>query len=630
MDIMYADDDRMLAWIKLHAAFNHLGAIDIETTWLEDNPWKDKPELICTAITFDGETAFVFRGAEELELVRDILERNPFIMHNGLFDRLILKEFFDFDVELKHDTMAMQYLLDPDRPKSLEILSEDYLGLPPYKDVDYKNILTEPFEKVAQMNAEDVCRTYNLFDPLKEQINADPDLSRVYQWILMPAVNTLIDITQNGIPLDKDKLEDLTEETTAEVALLLSKLEDATPIPDPEYYEKGWPKPAYWRVKTHGAYDGHIFNPGSWKQVAHILFDLWDLEPLEWNTDADGNRTTPSTNADVLLRLETHHTTGKKQEWLHQLRSYRKATKLLTYFTSWPNLVDDSGWLHPRYKPLHTVTGRLSSQGPNIQNVPRLKEVRSCFGNADGYVWMKADYSQIELRLAALAAGETTMLEAYRNGDDLHRLTAKLILGDDSDKARQVGKVLNFGLLYGAGPATLQRIARSEYGVFFTLPEAKTYKHNFFEAYPNLKRWHKQCEREICGSGVSRSPLGRVRYLPKARIPSYVDDMWAKKMAAVREGINHRVQSFASDILLVSMNRVAAQLVTHEAKIVAEVHDEIDLLVPESFVRSVAYMVKTTMEDTSWLNKHGISLGVPMLATIETGNSWGELKEYQQ
>ena len=105
--------------------------------------------------------------------------------------------------------------------------------------------------------------------------------------------------------------------------------------------------------------------------------------------------------------------------------------------------------------------------------------------------------------------------------------------------------------------------------------------------------------------------------------------MWAQKMAAVREGINHRIQSYASDILLGSMNRVANLLPPFGARIVAEVHDEIDLLVPPANVGAVAHVVKTTMEDTSWLNRHGISLGVPMLATIEVGPNWGELKEYK-
>ncbi len=624
--------------VQVFAESATLGAIDIETTWMDDNPWANPPELVSVGITFDGNTAFVFRNDEYLRAVKPILEHRNWIMHNGLFDRLMLKHFYDMDVPLKHDTMAMQYLLDPDLLKSLEECSARYLALPEYKDVNYKCIEDEPFEKVAAMNGEDVLRTYNLVRPLGDQLNQDPALSRVYQWILMPAINNLIEITRNGIPLNGERLAKVTAATETEVEALLTDLRAATPLPGEEVYPKGWPKPSWWRVndkleKSSGEilvrgmgkyHPPGIFNPGSANQVRHILFDLWGLEPIEWNTDDDGNETTPSTNADVLLQLETFYTEGEQQEWLTKLRAYRKATKLLTYFHSWPNLTDEQGWLHPRYRPLRVVTGRLSSDSPNIQNVPRTKEVRSCFGDVPGHTWMKADYSQIELRLAALAANEETMLAAYRRGDDIHRLTATLVLGDDSDSARQVGKTLNFGLLYGAGPATLQRVARSDYGVFLTLDEAKYYREQFFRAYPGLKRWHQQCEWEIERSGISRSPLGRIRYLPKAKIPSSVREMWTKKMGAIREGINHRVQSYASDLLLMSLNRIVPQL-PEGVRVVAEVHDEIDLLVPDHLVSQVADMVKTTMEDVSWLSRFGIKLGVPVVADVETGPNWGEL-----
>jgi DNA polymerase I-like protein with 3'-5' exonuclease and polymerase domains len=618
-----------------------LGSIDIETT-VEDNPWRNPPTLVSVAISFDGVRAFVF-NEWDIYKVRPHLESMDWIMHNGLFDRLMMKEFFNIDLPLKHDTMAMQYLLDPDKKKSLEYLSEEYLGLPAYKSVDYHNILEEPWDKVAAMNGEDAVRTYNLLRPLGDQLNNDPALSRVYQWILMPAINDLIEITHNGIPLVGDRVATVTAATRKEADELLVSLRQDTPVPDPEVYPKGWPRPSSWRVRDlvdssgeilvrgMGKWEGLDFNPGSWKQVAHILYDIWDLPILEWNKDDDGNETTPSTNADVLLMLETYETQGDQQDWLHSLRAYRKATKLLTYFEAWPDQTDDSGWLHPRYRPLKTKTGRLSSDSPNIQNVPRSKEVRKCFGDVDGYVWMKADYSQMELRLAASAAEEITLLEAFRNGDDPHRLTAKLVLGDISDDARQVAKTLNFGLLYGAGPGMLQKVARSDYDVFLSTEEARQYHKLFFRAYPGIKRWHDRCHQEIEVSGISRSPLGRVRYLPKAKIPPHVEDMWTKKMAAIREGINHRIQSYASDILLVSLNQIMKEIKATpwepDVLVVAEVHDEIDFLVPDHLVESFAPFVRKIMEDTSWLKRFGITLDVPVLASVEVGPNWGELKE---
>jgi DNA polymerase I-like protein with 3'-5' exonuclease and polymerase domains len=618
---------------------NHkpVGAVDIETT-VEENPWSSPPQLVSVAITFDGRKAWVFKNDKYLERARQMFAETQWIMHNGLFDRLMMSYFWDYDLPLKHDTMAMQYLLDPDKPKGLQDLSVEYLGLEEYKDVDYHKILEEPWEKVAAMNGEDVLRTYNLVRPLGDQLNKDKALSRVYQWVMMPAINNLIEITQTGIPLQGERLAKVTDRTEKEVEDLLTELREATPLPWEEMYPKGWPRPSNWRVNDvydketgefiregDGKWDGTQFNPGSTKQVQHIIFDQWSLTPLEYNTNDDGEVTSPSTNADVLLRIETYEAEGAQQEWLHQLRAYRKASKLLTYFHAWPHQTDPDGWLHPRYRPLKTVTGRLASDSPNIQNVPRQKEVRSCFGHPD-YTWMKADYSQIELRLAALAADEDTILQAYREGADIHRLTAKLVLDDDSDEARQVGKTLNFGLLYGAGPATLQRVARSDYNVFLTLDEARYYKEQFFRAYPGLAQWHAQCESEIAATGISRSPLGRVRYLPKAKIPASVQDMWSQKMGAIREGINHRIQSFASDMLLMSLNNLVPKLPDY-VKVVAEVHDEIDLLIPnDRDVSQVAGIVKATMEDVSWLRKHGIKLGVPVVADIEIGPNWGDLK----
>jgi DNA polymerase-1 len=596
---------------------SELGAIDIETTI--GNPFKGEVELVSVAVTFNGRSAWVFRNDKYLQQAKPILEGSPFIMHNGLFDRLMMKGF-GFDIELKHDTMAMQYLLDPDEPKGLEDLSIKYLGLSAYKDVDYKNILDEPWEKVAQMNGDDVCRTYNLLRPLADLLNADAGLSRIYQWLLMPAVNELIECTIDGVPLDQSRLEVLTDSYSEQVGHLLDELRTSTPDPLPSYGEE-------WKGRKRKADPPPPFNPGSPEQVRHVLFDIFQLPPLAWNEDkVTGEPTTPKTDADSLLMLETDHANPQQEVWISRLREYRKASKVLnSYLLSWPELVGDDGRLHPRYKPLHVVTGRLSSEMPNIQNVPRTKEFRSVFGGEPGMTWLKADYSQIELRIAAWQAGEPTMLAAYRDEVDLHAMTAMMVLGDDSPDARQVGKTLNFGLLYGAGAGTLQRIARTNYGVFLTRGEAGAYREDFFRAYPALEMWHQSLSSQLQATGIARSPLGRVRYLPKAKIPWEVEDMRGQKIHAILEGTNHPVQSMASDLLLMSLVRVAPQIRHLGGQIVAEVHDEIDFLIPDENVEQASEYIKTVMEDVSWLSRFGIKLGVPVVADVETGPYWGEV-----
>ena len=184
------DDSYNEGMFKEYAKSYDLAVLDIETTIVE-NPWIDPPVLVSVAVTFDGVRSFVFSGAE-VHKYKSTLQRIDWTFHNGLFDRLMCLAFFDLDLTMTGDTMAMQYLLDPDEPKSLSVLSEKFLGLPDYKDVDYHNILDEPIEKVFQMNAEDVARTWQIYRPLADQLNAQPDLSKVYQWLLLPAIEELI------------------------------------------------------------------------------------------------------------------------------------------------------------------------------------------------------------------------------------------------------------------------------------------------------------------------------------------------------------------------------------------------------------------------------------------------------
>lgn len=601
--VIHITDDFGIEALKVHR--EKRGALDIETTISED-PFVEKPQLISVAITFDGSRAFVITDARLLRQAKPILEYTEWIMHNGLFDKLML-ELFGFKVPLTHDTMAMQYLLNPDEPKSLEELSMKYLGLEAYKDVNYKDILNEPIEKVVAMNGEDVLRTYNLFRPLADQINADKQLSRVYQWLLMPTVRALIQVTQNGITIDKEKLNELSTTYTQRVEEGLAKLQALAPMPG-----GGWPKPSWWR-KAHGEYDGSYFNPGSPKQVGAALFDFWKLPILEI-TDAGA----PSTGKDVLIQLEAADDTPEEaRQFLTALRDYRKTTKILnSYLNSWPSHIDPDDKMHPRFKPLHVVTGRLSSEKPNIQQVPRTAEFRSLFVAPPGCKWVKADYSQIELRIAAWLANEPTLLEAYREGEDVHTLTATAVLGDP--EFRQGGKTLNFGLLYGAGPKTLQRVARQDYDVWFTLAEATQHRANFFRTYPKLETWQKLSESRISSTGQSRSPLGRIRYLPHAKIPWEVEDMRGHKIHAVLEGINHQVQSFAGDLT----NMAVARLVEEGLPVVCAVHDEVDLVVPEDEAEAVATRVQEIMEDVTWLTRFGIKLTVPVVAEVSIGDKW--------
>lgn len=577
-----------------------LGALDVETTI--GDPFREEMEMICVGVSFDGHTAYILDPAAPVySQALEILSPGKWIMHNGSFDLMVLRSLpvsRDYPWTLAQDTMAMAYLAKPDEQKGLQILSGVYLGLPAYKDVDYKNIKEEPFEKIATMNGRDVCRTLLLFRPLADLLNADPHLSRTYQWLLLPAISRLVDMTIAGVPLDVERLGGLREELEREVEELKERLREGTPEPDPETYGKEqWP-----RIKG----EGHVFNPKSSQQVAHILFDQLGF-PILKETDTGA----PSTDKSVLTKLLE----DSGDSWLVDLIAYRKSSKILDAFVSkWPDHMDSTNRMHPRYKPTQVVTGRLAAENPNIQQVPRKDaRVKKVFGGVPGHQWVRADLSQIELRIAAWLAQEQTMLSAFRDGTDLHALTAGQILGDPT--FRQGGKTLNFGLLYGAFPGKLVEVARNDYGVTMTKDEATRYRAAWFEMYPAFEAWHDSVKMELRATQMIASPLGRVRHFPEVAGQT---DEWVVR-AAEREAINHPVQSFASDLLLAGMTRMPDHIARYA---IAEIHDELDFLVPDDEVEAAVPVIKAVMEDATWLQKWGIILPFPVVAEVEYGPHW--------
>lgn len=597
LETLYVDNS--VAYEAFRLSVQDRGALDIETTI--GNPFQDDLTLVSVAVTFDGERVFVFPDGPYLRMAKAQLEQVNWIMHNGSFDRLVMKTK-GYNLPLAHDTMAMAYLLHENERKALEVLASVWLGLPPYKDVDYKHILDEPWDKVAEMNARDTAITFRLFRVLADEMNKHPNLSRVYQWIMMPAITTLIDMTITGVPVDQQYLDDLTAIKTTEMAQLLTELQAKTPPPVASSYGA-----ETWK-------GGGTFNPSSPEQVRHVIYDLYGAEPSVL-TDTG----VPSTNASVVNAL-LMDASEPLRSFLSLLKGYREVSRHLTgYLTSWPPLMGADGRLHPRYNPARVSSGRLSSDAPNIQNVPRSKEFRNVFG-CDDLLWVKADYSQIELRIAAWLAEEEAMLDAYAQNEDLHTLTASRILGKQGAAARQVGKTLNFSLLYGAGANKLREIARNDYGIEFTQSQAYRYREAFFDSYPALQRWHRTMEDFITTHGKALSPLGRVRWLPEAQ--GYDE---AQRHAAIREGINHPVQSFASDLLLMSLVRLRKNLSQYGDRVqfIAEVHDEIDFLVDPDLLAEVAPIIRDTMQDISWTKRWGIEVGVPIVAEITAGPRWG-------
>lgn len=555
-------------------------AIDIETT-VADNP--EDRELISVAVS-DGYEAYVY-DAQNWKLAyplwRDL--KIQWIGHNGLFDFPALMHFGYGGLNYRDDTMGIAYLLDPDKPKGLQDLGIRYkLGAGEYKDVNYKKIKEEDWDKVAEMNGVDAQLTARLFAILRKELSKDLKLERIYNEILMPANRVFADMAFHGIPVDVDNLTNLTERT----GKLLQEEQ----------------------AKLNEMVDREL-NVNSPKQVSALLYDELELPVLERTKTG-----APSSGRAVLMRLATFSPVAAQINTVRLLRKAKSA-----FLDAWPELIvqrNDRHYMHPTISPMRVVTGRTNASGPNIQQVPRDKAYRNVFGGVGS--WIKADYSQVELRVAAHVAQEERMLDAYRNGIDMHRQTARLVLGDDSDDARQIGKVLNFGLLYGAGPNKLLVIARDQYGVDLGPTDAERYHREFFEAYPGLRRWHDITRADVRRTGLVRSPLGRVRFLPDAL--GFDDSaIWA----AEREALNMPIQSFASDLLLGSLIRVANRL--QEGRVVAAVHDEIDIICDPDYIEVNCEIIKRTMEDVSWTRRFGVELSVPLVADVEVGTHWGDV-----
>ncbi len=293
---------------------------------------------------------------------------------------------------------------------------------------------------------------------------------------------------------------------------------------------------------------------------------------------------------------------------IEHLIGYRKATKVLQSFIyTIPKAVHPvTGRVHPRYHQMGTLTGRFSCSHPNLQQIPRDPRFRRCFVPKPGYNLVIADYSQIELRVVAEISEDQTMIEAYRTGQDLHRLTAAIISNKEMDKVtkkdRQAAKAINFGLIYAMGANRLHRYAETTYGVAMTLEEAELFRNRFFQAYTGVERWHKTVMKSK--PTVSETLGGR-----KQR--------WSGNIGA--SGLyNWPVQGTAADIVKQAMADLYLNLKGSRAKIIGMVHDELILEAPHDEAGRTAEILKGTMEQagSKYLSN------IPVIAETSIAENW--------
>ncbi len=520
----------------------------------------------------------------------------PKIAHNAKYDYMVLARY-GLEVEpITMDTMIAEWLTDPSSKfMGLKGLASHRLGVQMTEITDLigtgrnqKTMAELPIEEVAPYGAADADMTLRLVKPLREEIERK-GLERVLE-IEMPLLAVLSSMEQEGVAIDRDFFAQMSEE-------LAERLEGL----EKQIYEIA----------------GHPFNINSTQQLSDVLFGELKLPHRGLRKTKSGSY---STAADVLEALRESDETGI----IDLILEYRELGKLKsTYVDALPGMVnEETGRIHSSFNQTGTVTGRIASNSPNLQNIPVRTEVgqkiRKGFISRPGWLFLAADYSQVELRILAHISQDEALLEAFRKDQDVHRATAAAVYGISLDEVtfqqRQFAKNVNFGLIYGMGPYRLAR----ESGL--TLAEAENYIEEYFERFPGIESYLQETKQQAREKGYVETLFGRRRYFPIFQARNRANRQMVAR--AEREAINHPIQGTAADIIKIAMIRLHRQLREkgYRARMILQIHDELLLEVPEEELDEVRELVVSTMSNA-------FKLDVPLKVEVSTGKNWLELKE---
>lgn len=618
---------------------------DLETTCLY--PWAPEAKVVSIGFGTEkhqwilpAETTSHWSNQDLQQLVEEITERLDgcyLVGHNWKFDALWMRVRFGVEWVAQFDTMLAHYLLDENDQHGLKYLAQKLLGAPDW-DVS-KDTKTGWSPKMAKYHAHDLFYTRKLKGFLAKRLSLDPEVKRVFYKIMMPCVKLFTDAEFRGVYIDTPKMDEAEEYLRNELEVARKELVK-------------WGPDINWR---------------SAKQVAELLFDRLEIEVVEMTKG--GGR---SVSESVIKRID--HPVASA------MLKYRAADKQLSSFIEgWkPFLVNSR--LHPSFKLHGTVTGRLSCEHPNLQQVPRDKRIRSLITAPPGWTLLECDLSQIELRIAAELSGERNMIHAFTHGIDVHWLTAireiarggglvnevmstakkyievkqgdviylkkakvdiaKLNYGDaiqimlemgpdnaaslleDWKELRKKAKAVNFGYLYGMWWKKFKIYARDNYGVNVTDDQAADSRKAFFENYPDLPAWHDRQRKFVRAEGFVRTLSGRKRRLPQAMSR----DNTPERQEAERQAINSPVQSFANELNLMAAIQIREEYPRNVLHIVGTVHDAILFEVRNDYVERVTRRVLGVMSGPRLLKDFDIEMSVPIEAEAKIG-PWGSGKD---
>lgn len=588
------------------------------TTWQHGDT---APRDIWVIPLFHPSSPFMDTWRTILRILGKYLKKPPVrVAHNGKFDLRWLNEF-KCNIDLTFDTMLAAHLLDENRGKGLKPLARTILGVAPW-DIETKDLLSEPLKPTLKYNGLDTWYTAHLYFHFKAQLEEQPSLMKLNDIMMVPASNAFTEIERHGIWVDRETLQTnakIAKETLDEIDAKLFEY-----VPD----KSEWPA----NIK---AVNYNASNFARW-----WLFDYLGLPVLERGKEKmNGKHGDPSMAEGVMQKLQKHHHHPVVDLMLSRVKWQKFHS---SFFTAYLEQIDERDRIHTTFKLTGTVTGRLSSgkgddekvtgrvqnRGVNLQQVPRDPFVKGIFGGPDGHVFLECDYSQVELRVAAFLAQETTMLNLYRNNQDIHMATAMQMTGKSASQVtseeRKKAKPVNFGFLYGMSANTFITTAWNNYGVEVTEQESIVFRKAFFTAYPLLHQWHARQRRLAAKYGRVQSPIGRVRHLP---------DIYSKnhqvKAEAERQAINSPVQSFASDMTVLAMVTLtqAFKRMGLKAKSVGTVHDAINFEVPIPELPVVMPMIKYHMENVPMKEWFGVEMNVPIVGDVAVARRWGNKEE---
>lgn len=561
--------------------------IDIETTGL--NRFEDEITKIGIGLYKDFEDpgkVRIFDNDEQgmykfMRYCRKLKEHKALLIwQNGKFDTLFIKQKQGYLLPIHHDVMLMGTAYEMVAEHGLKKMAQKYLGVEDW-DIDKKTKLGkgDP-KKLEEYLKLDVKYTWELFKFFSQRM--DRTQKKVYKELLLPAYKMYRQTELNGIYIDLEGLEKVKAEYKQKEMAALKVLKDQ--------YDINWNSP---------------------QQVQDVLFNKEKLPTIKLS-EKTGQ---PSADAKVLKKLASMGYELPKQ--LLDYKFYYGANS--KFLSRWGKYAQYDGRIHPNFNITNVVTGRTSCSDPNLQQVPRNKDLRSLFTAPKGRVFIEADYSQIELRVAAHYAQEANMLKIYREGGDIHTETARTLCGGEPTKEdRSKAKAVNFGFLYGMQAKGFVDYAFDSYGVVFTPAEAERYRDLFFQKYSRLLTWHDKMAKLCEANGGVSNLFGRFRALPKI----YSQYKWERN-EAVRRAINSPVQGTASDLLLCAAVQIAKELgPKYGLKIVGTVHDSILADIPEECAEECVADIKRIMAHPDALDKFGIEFSLPIDSDVGVG-PWG-------